>query len=332
MITKHLTEQPTPPSKRRNAEVPAALESGDPARPEEGQGVALLHCGRDARGAVRGGRHDAAVVVVADAAGEQGGRRRRPGNSDGCVDSGVDPGASGHAPGGVVASVGARRALGATGRRQAHWRHRRGAGDRDGGRWRRLGRLRQEGRAGNGAAATVGAGAAVGAGARGRAGEAAAADNADHAAHDRAAGRRAHSAGPRAAATDGGRGRARAAQEARRDASDDARRRRQACRRRSRSVGVRDGIVSGRQAVDGPQGAFAEGEALFRGGDVEGALAKYLDAARANPSDAKVQRQIGKCYNRLGQRDRAMPYLKKYLELAPDASDAAFIRSIIELK
>jgi serine/threonine protein kinase len=81
-----------------------------------------------------------------------------------------------------------------------------------------------------------------------------------------------------------------------------------------------------------PKGPFAEGEALLRGGDVEGALAKYQEAARANPSDAKAQRQIGRCYNRLGQRDRAQPYLKKYLELAPDASDAAFIRAMLEQK
>jgi Flp pilus assembly protein TadD len=81
-----------------------------------------------------------------------------------------------------------------------------------------------------------------------------------------------------------------------------------------------------------PKGAFAEGEALFRSGDVEAALAKYQEAARANPSDAKTQRQIGKCYNRLGQRDRAQPYLKKYLELAPDAADAAFIRAMIDGK
>jgi serine/threonine protein kinase len=81
-----------------------------------------------------------------------------------------------------------------------------------------------------------------------------------------------------------------------------------------------------------PKGAFAEGQALLRGGDVEGALAKFQDAARANPSDAKAQKEIGKCYNRLGQRDRAQPYLKKYLELAPDASDAAFIRAMIEQK
>jgi serine/threonine-protein kinase len=81
-----------------------------------------------------------------------------------------------------------------------------------------------------------------------------------------------------------------------------------------------------------PKGAFAEGEALFKSGDVEGALAKYQDAARANPSDAKAQKMIGKCYNRLGQHDRAVPYLKRYLELNPDASDKAFIQAQIDQK
>jgi Flp pilus assembly protein TadD len=78
--------------------------------------------------------------------------------------------------------------------------------------------------------------------------------------------------------------------------------------------------------------SFADGEQLFRAGDVEGALARYQEAARLNPSDPRTQRQIGKCYNRLGNRDRAQPYLRKYLELAPDASDAAFIRAILDGK
>jgi Flp pilus assembly protein TadD len=81
-----------------------------------------------------------------------------------------------------------------------------------------------------------------------------------------------------------------------------------------------------------PKGALAEGDGLFRGGDVEGALAKYQEAARANPSDAKAQKMIGKCYNRLGQHDRAVPYLKKYLDLLPDASDKAFIQAQIDQK
>jgi serine/threonine-protein kinase len=79
-------------------------------------------------------------------------------------------------------------------------------------------------------------------------------------------------------------------------------------------------------------GAFAEGEQLFRAGDVDGALARYQEAARLNPSDAKTQRQIGKCYNRLGQRDRAVPFIKRYLELAPDASDADFFRAQLDAK
>ena len=81
-----------------------------------------------------------------------------------------------------------------------------------------------------------------------------------------------------------------------------------------------------------PKGAFAEGEALLKTGDVDGALAKFQDAARANPSDAKAQKMIGKCYNRLGQHDRAVPYLKRYLELSPDASDKAFIQAQIDQK
>jgi len=78
-----------------------------------------------------------------------------------------------------------------------------------------------------------------------------------------------------------------------------------------------------------PKSPLAEGESLFKSGDVEGALAKYQEAARANPSDPKAQKMIGKCYNRLGQHDRAVPYLKKYLELAPDAPDKAFIQAQI---
>jgi serine/threonine protein kinase len=90
--------------------------------------------------------------------------------------------------------------------------------------------------------------------------------------------------------------------------------------------------VASAKPSSAPKGLVAEGQALLRGGDVEGALAKFEEAARANPSDAKAQKEIGKCYNRLGQRDRAQPYLKKYLELSPDASDAAFIRAMIEQK
>jgi tetratricopeptide (TPR) repeat protein len=76
--------------------------------------------------------------------------------------------------------------------------------------------------------------------------------------------------------------------------------------------------------------AFADAEQQFKSGNVEGALQKYLEAAKSDPDNAAAQRQIGKCYNRLGQRERAQPYFKRYLELKPDASDAAFIRAMIQ--
>jgi eukaryotic-like serine/threonine-protein kinase len=79
-------------------------------------------------------------------------------------------------------------------------------------------------------------------------------------------------------------------------------------------------------------GASAEARTLFNTGDLEGALARYQEAARLSPSDAGTQRQIAKCYNRLGQESRAVPFIKRYLELAPDASDAAFWRAQLDGK
>jgi serine/threonine-protein kinase len=75
---------------------------------------------------------------------------------------------------------------------------------------------------------------------------------------------------------------------------------------------------------------FAEAEQLFKAGNIDGALAKYLEAAQKSPNDARTQRQIGKCYNRLGQRDRAQPYFRRYLDLEPEASDAAFIKAMLQ--
>jgi len=74
---------------------------------------------------------------------------------------------------------------------------------------------------------------------------------------------------------------------------------------------------------------FAEGQALFSSGDTEKAAARYEDAARVSPDNAVVHRELGKCYSRLGQRDRATKEYRRYLELAPNASDARFYRSIV---
>jgi Flp pilus assembly protein TadD len=88
--------------------------------------------------------------------------------------------------------------------------------------------------------------------------------------------------------------------------------------------------VASRPAPTGFAALVTDGDQLLRGGETRAALSRYEEAARLNPSDAKTQRQIGRCYSRLGQQDRAIPFFRRYLELAPDAPDAAFIRAILE--
>ena len=75
---------------------------------------------------------------------------------------------------------------------------------------------------------------------------------------------------------------------------------------------------------------FAEADGLFKAGDVTAALSRYEEAAKLGPGEAKTERQIGRCYMRLGDHDRGAQHLSRYLELAPDASDAAFIRAQIK--
>ena len=74
---------------------------------------------------------------------------------------------------------------------------------------------------------------------------------------------------------------------------------------------------------------FADAQALFSSGDTAKAAARYEEAAHLRPDSALVHRELGKCYSRLGQRARSQQEYRRYLELAPDATDAAFYRSIL---
>jgi cytochrome c-type biogenesis protein CcmH/NrfG len=44
---------------------------------------------------------------------------------------------------------------------------------------------------------------------------------------------------------------------------------------------------------------------------------------------AAVHRFLGKCYMRAGNAARASERYRSYLQLSPDASDAAFIKSLV---
>ncbi|AKF05615.1 serine/threonine-protein kinase [Sandaracinus amylolyticus] len=75
--------------------------------------------------------------------------------------------------------------------------------------------------------------------------------------------------------------------------------------------------------------AFEEGRRRFLANDVPGAIARFEEAARAAPSDADVQKQLGRVYMRAGDVARSIAAYRRYLELAPDAADRAVVERII---
>jgi tRNA A-37 threonylcarbamoyl transferase component Bud32 len=78
-----------------------------------------------------------------------------------------------------------------------------------------------------------------------------------------------------------------------------------------------------------PADPMKEAERLLGQGDIAGACEKGEDQRLVTPTAAPVYKFLGKCYMRAGQPTKAMANYRRYLELAPNASDAAFIRSIV---
>jgi serine/threonine protein kinase len=82
-----------------------------------------------------------------------------------------------------------------------------------------------------------------------------------------------------------------------------------------------------------PAGAgetLREAERLLAQGEVANACKRGEDARRLGPRAPQAAKFLGKCYMRAGDPARAREHYQKYLELAPDAADAAFIKSIVK--
>jgi serine/threonine-protein kinase len=75
--------------------------------------------------------------------------------------------------------------------------------------------------------------------------------------------------------------------------------------------------------------AFAEGRRLFLANDVTGAIARFEEAARLMPRDAEVQRQLGRAHMRAGNVAESVAAYRRYLELSPEAPDRTVVESII---
>jgi Flp pilus assembly protein TadD len=88
------------------------------------------------------------------------------------------------------------------------------------------------------------------------------------------------------------------------------------------------GVITGAPRTVGE--VLAEAERFLSQGEVTQACARAEEARQLAPRAAVVYRLLGKCYMRAGNAAKAAPYYQTYLELAPDASDAAFIKSIVK--
>ncbi len=79
----------------------------------------------------------------------------------------------------------------------------------------------------------------------------------------------------------------------------------------------------------GAREVLAEAEKLLGQGEVGDACARGEEASRIAPKSAPVHKFLGKCYMRAGRTREANDNYKLYLELAPNAADAPFVKSMI---
>ena len=80
----------------------------------------------------------------------------------------------------------------------------------------------------------------------------------------------------------------------------------------------------------GAREVLSEGEVLLSQGEVGQACARGEEAKRLGPKQAAIYKFLGKCYMRAGRAADAHLNYQKYLELAPSAPDAPFIKSMLK--
>jgi Flp pilus assembly protein TadD len=80
----------------------------------------------------------------------------------------------------------------------------------------------------------------------------------------------------------------------------------------------------------GPREVLAEADKLLGQGEVADACARGEEAKKMNSALPASYKFLGKCYMRAGRASDANTNYKRYLELAPNAPDAPFIKSILK--
>lgn len=79
-----------------------------------------------------------------------------------------------------------------------------------------------------------------------------------------------------------------------------------------------------------PSGPFEEGRRAFLAQDFAAAIRAFEQASSESPGNAETQKQLARSLMRAGQVQRALTAYRRYLELAPNAADRAVIETIIE--
>jgi Flp pilus assembly protein TadD len=98
----------------------------------------------------------------------------------------------------------------------------------------------------------------------------------------------------------------------------------------SPAPGPSPAVAAPAEAPRGAREILGEAEKLLSQGEVASACARGEEARQVAPKLPAISRFLGKCYMRAGNVPKASERYKTYLELAPDAPDAAFIKSIVK--
>jgi tetratricopeptide (TPR) repeat protein len=98
----------------------------------------------------------------------------------------------------------------------------------------------------------------------------------------------------------------------------------------AKSAAVTEAAAAAPPAARAPRDVLTEAERLLGQGEVAEACARGEDANRLAPKSAPVHKFLGKCYMRAGRTREANDNYRQYLELAPGAPDAPFVKSMIK--
>lgn len=81
---------------------------------------------------------------------------------------------------------------------------------------------------------------------------------------------------------------------------------------------------------DEPILPYERGRELFLNNDVRGAIAAFESAARQEPRNPQIQKELGRAYMRAGDSERGRAAYRRYLQLAPNAPDRALVERMLQ--